>query len=255
MSHTDDRAVLPPTAGPLTTGRGAGNGPHLQDRSSLDLPASVLMGDPRLDSVGTLECGEPLVDVRRFSRIVVDARLTQGSGSSALVRVGVLDRLLRASDALPSGLRLVLVEGYRSVEHQRAYFDEQVARLRHEHPTLDEDARRRQTTAYVSAPELAPHCSGAAVDVTLADASGGPLDMGTQVGDSPLDCRDCFTHAPRLGDRVRRNRALLHAVMDQAGFVNYPTEWWHFSYGDHYWAFHTDRAAALYGTIASPWAA
>ncbi|MDT7587682.1 MAG: zinc D-Ala-D-Ala dipeptidase, partial [Pseudonocardiales bacterium] len=35
----------------------------------------------------------------------------------------------------------------------------------------------------------------------------------------------------------------LHSV----GFVNYPTEWWHWSYGDRYWAIKTTAAAAIYG--------
>ena len=28
----------------------------------------------------------------------------------------------------------------------------------------------------------------------------------------------------------RRNRDLLRSAMRQAGFVNYPMEWWHFSF-------------------------
>jgi zinc D-Ala-D-Ala dipeptidase len=31
--------------------------------------------------------------------------------------------------------------------------------------------------------------------------------------------------------------------------VNYPTEWWHWSYGDRYWAVMTDAPAALYGPV------
>jgi hypothetical protein len=32
-----------------------------------------------------------------------------------------------------------------------------------------------------------------------------------------------------------------------AGLVNYPTEWWHWSFGDRYWAMATGSEAALYG--------
>jgi zinc D-Ala-D-Ala dipeptidase len=31
--------------------------------------------------------------------------------------------------------------------------------------------------------------------------------------------------------------------------VNYPTEWWHWSYGDSYWALTTGAPAAIYGPI------
>ena len=36
-----------------------------------------------------------------------------------------------------------------------------------------------------------------------------------------------------------------------AGLVNYPTEWWHWSYGDRYWALMTGARAALYGPVAA----
>jgi D-alanyl-D-alanine dipeptidase len=38
-------------------------------------------------------------------------------------------------------------------------------------------------------------------------------------------------------------------VLDGAGLVNYPTEWWHWSFGDRYWALTTGAAAAVYGPL------
>jgi D-alanyl-D-alanine dipeptidase len=35
--------------------------------------------------------------------------------------------------------------------------------------------------------------------------------------------------------------------MEGAGFVNYPTEWWHWSYGDRYWTFVVGAPQARYG--------
>ena len=35
--------------------------------------------------------------------------------------------------------------------------------------------------------------------------------------------------------------------MESTGFVNYPYEWWHFGYGDRYWAYAEDEPAAIYG--------
>jgi D-alanyl-D-alanine dipeptidase len=37
--------------------------------------------------------------------------------------------------------------------------------------------------------------------------------------------------------------------MTEAGFVNYPLEWWHWSYGDKYWA-RVSAATAVYGDVA-----
>jgi zinc D-Ala-D-Ala dipeptidase len=44
----------------------------------------------------------------------------------------------------------------------------------------------------------------------------------------------------------RRHRDILASAMTAAGLVNYPAEWWHWSYGDRYWAFQADRGTALY---------
>ena len=38
-------------------------------------------------------------------------------------------------------------------------------------------------------------------------------------------------------------------MLGGAGLVNYPTEWWHWSYGDRYWALLTGAPAALYGPV------
>jgi zinc D-Ala-D-Ala dipeptidase len=31
------------------------------------------------------------------------------------------------------------------------------------------------------------------------------------------------------------------------GYINYPAEWWHWSYGERYWAFQASHDSALYG--------
>jgi D-alanyl-D-alanine dipeptidase len=57
--------------------------------------------------------------------------------------------------------------------------------------------------------------------------------------------------APGVARRARANRELLARVLRGAGLVNYPTEWWHWSYGDRYWALVTGAQAALYGPVAA----
>ena len=37
--------------------------------------------------------------------------------------------------------------------------------------------------------------------------------------------------------------------MGSAGFVNYPHEWSHFSYGDRYWAYGKGQSTAIYGAV------
>ncbi|MFF2537864.1 M15 family metallopeptidase [Streptomyces cyaneofuscatus] len=209
----------------------------------------VLMSDPKVAAVPVQECGEPLVDVRRGGLLLVDERQRSDSaGAFAYLREGVLDRLLAAQGRLPSGLRLLFVEGYRPPSLQRRYFEEYAAQLRAEHPDWADEQLRSAASRYVSPPEIAPHSAGAAVDLTLADEEGRELDMGTRMNASPEESAGaCYTHADNISPEARSHRDILGTAIAAAGLVNYPTEWWHWSYGDRYWALKEGAAAALYG--------
>lgn len=100
----------------------------------------------------------------------------------------------------------------------------------------------------MSPPDIAPHSAGAAVDLTLADADGHELDLGTRMNAGPEESAGvCYTHAPNIGEEARAHRKLLGSVLTAAGLVNYPTEWGHWSFGDRYWALLTGKPVALYG--------
>ena len=208
----------------------------------------ILMSDARVAAVPVEECGEPLVDVSGV--LLVDERKNKDSDSGAelLLRRGVLDRLLKAEALLPDGLRLLFVEGYRPPVLQRRYFEGYGDVLRAANPDWSADRIRSAASRYVSPPEIAPHTAGAAVDLTLADADGRELDLGTPMNANPEQSDGaCYTDAGNITAEARANRAVLGTALGAAGLVNYPTEWWHWSYGDRYWALATGAPAALYG--------
>ncbi|MFE1442588.1 M15 family metallopeptidase [Streptomyces sp. NPDC058739] len=207
----------------------------------------VLMSDPEIAAIPVADCGEPLVDVRLDGSLVVDARQEDGPGAFAHLREGVLARLVKAQAQLPDGLRLLFVEGYRPPSLQRRYFEEYAAELRAAHPGWPPDRVRRAASRYVSPPEIAPHSAGAAVDLTLVDASGRELDLGTAMNANPEESDGaCYTHHPHISPEARANRRVLTDALTSAGLVNYPTEWWHWSYGDRYWALTTGERTARY---------
>ena len=208
----------------------------------------ILMSDPKIAAIPVAECGEPLVDVRGGGALRVDARRDDPEGAFAHLRADVLARLLDAQDRLPAGLRLLFVEGYRPPALQRTYFEGYAAQLRAANPGWPADKLRDAASRYVSPPEIAPHSAGAAVDLTLVTEDGQEVDMGTRINADPEESGGaCYTDAPGLTAGARANRAVLSAALTAAGLVNYPTEWWHWSYGDRYWALATGAPAALYG--------
>ncbi|MDX3782729.1 M15 family metallopeptidase [Streptomyces europaeiscabiei] len=208
----------------------------------------ILMSDPKVAAVPVHDSDEPLVDVRRAGPLLVDERKADATGAYAQLRAGVLDRLVRAQSRLPDGLRLLFVEGYRPPSLQREYFEEYAAEQRVLHPDWPADRIRTAASRYVSPPEIAPHSAGAAVDLTLVDADGSELDLGTRVNADPEESAGaCYTGADGISAEARAHRETLGAALTAAGLVNYPTEWWHWSYGDRYWALMTGAPAALYG--------
>lgn len=86
---------------------------------------------------------------------------------------------------------------------------------------------------YVADPDLGSvHNYGFAVDLTVADAKGKPLDMGTPYDDftelAEPRHEERFLKEGKLTKAQVENRRLLRDVMEGAGFKVIPNEWWHF---------------------------
>ncbi len=211
----------------------------------------VLISDPRVAAVPVAESGEPLADAR--GRLRVDGRMADPAGAYAHLRAGLLDRLERAERLLPDGFHLLIVEGYRPVATQQEIFDEYTATLRATFPEMSPEELHAAASRYVSPVQVAPHTAGAAVDLTLCAPDGTEYDMGTEINATPEQSGGaCYTAAPAISDDARHHRKILAAALESVGLVNYPTEWWHWSYGDRYWALATGAPAALYGPIRAP---
>lgn len=226
------------TAGSLRLARGPRGGDR---RGTAPLAKPVLLADPRVSAVPVRDCGEPLT------------ALGESFGPRcALVRVSVARRLALARDALPAGVGLRVVDGYRTAAAQRAIIRSYAAQLRASHPAAGAAELERLTSRFVAPLAVAPHVAGAAADLTLVDRSGRELDLGTPVDATPEQSEGaCYFDAPRVSRQARANRELLARALRGAGLVNYPTEWWHWSYGDRYWALVTGAPAALYGPVAA----
>ncbi|WP_236060260.1 hypothetical protein [Actinacidiphila acididurans] len=130
---------------------------------------SVLMSGPKVAAIPVVECGESLVDVRRDGSLLVDGRENDPAGAVAHLREGVLERLLRAREALPRGLRLLFVEGDRPPALQREHSEKYADRLRADPPEWSAEQVHSAASRYVPPPRIAPHSAGAAVDRHVRD--------------------------------------------------------------------------------------
>ncbi len=133
-----------------------------------------------------------------------------------LLRRDVAERLVRVQQRLRAErLGLLAWDCYRPFSVQQRLW------------TLVPDAR------YVAEPVVrdgkpvagSKHNRGAAVDVTLVDAGGKPLEMPSGFDDFSERAHRGFVGA---SPAARRNAARLEEAMVAGGFAPLPTEWWHF---------------------------
>ncbi|MEO0406639.1 MAG: M15 family metallopeptidase [Cyanobacteria bacterium P01_A01_bin.135] len=195
-----------------------------------------------------------------------------GTRSPYYLREGVVERLLQAQVALQqeqSDWQLCLFDAYRPVAVQQfmvdATFAEQLSAQ-----GLERDALTPQQTQQVwqqvyqfwappskKASMPPPHSTGAAVDLTLADETGQPVDMGSPIDEiSPRSFPKHFAAGRTPEEQAfHYRRQLLNAAMADAGFRRHQQEWWHFSYGDQMWAWLMNQeqpaieATACYGGV------
>lgn len=210
----------------------------------------LLISDSKIQSVKVQECNEPLVDLRELGFKIRPHHIVHYEGNT-LVRKSVADKLIAAKAYLPKGMEFYFSEGLRPLTVQKQIYDEHYQHLAKTNPTWDKSKLREETAKFVAPPEdVPPHSTGGAIDLTLIDEHGNEVDMGSGLDETPdKNENKSFTHAPNVSDIGKKNRKILSDALTAVGFVNYPTEWWHWSYGDKYWAYHTKAPHSLYGSI------
>lgn len=205
-------------------------------------------------AVPIVENGNPLETVAANRRIRVRPAYFEQNIPHApekiYLRREVIARLHAALALLPPNLGLEILDGWRPLAVQAALREQFRQKLVAEHPaaSIEEVARLVDTfTADPDNPDMPPpHNTGGSVDLTLFDTQTGvALNMGTAF-DDPADAS--FSHALELGSHPAKiyRRWLINA-MKAAGFSNFPTEWWHFDYGNQNWAYFTKQPAAIFG--------
>jgi D-alanyl-D-alanine dipeptidase len=186
-------------------------------------------------------CSEPLQEV---NGVFFDSRYLNlgypGAVEKFMLRKTVVEKILEAQSKLPEGLHLKIYDAYRSIVTQKYLWNEIVTKYKKEYPELsnlqlDKLSRKKVSNPFDKKnPPL--HCTGGAVDLTICDEMQNDLNMGGDFDSfTDIDQTNYYENSDNLD--VKYNRRLLYYVMTSVGFVNYPSEWWHFDYGDTVWAY------------------
>jgi D-alanyl-D-alanine dipeptidase len=162
-----------------------------------------------------------------------------------MVRLTIKEKISYVLELLPMSFGLLLIEGYRSYGYQKQLYTDKVLSLKKEFPALTSNELQKEASKYVSNPDVfSPHVTGGAIDIAIIDEDRNVLDVGNLFEYS----ESAFTLCEGLTVEQKNNRELLISVMTKAGFVNYPFEWWHWSYGDRYWGIVTGNEA-IYDSV------
>ncbi len=218
------------------------------------------------------ECHEPLIPIslelfatelpHPYQKLGAPYHLSQAN-SPYFLRQKVLDSLIVAQTKLQQNYpnwRIQIFDAYRPIAVQQFMVDYTFAEtVKAEGLTLDSpsltEAKRQAILELVyqfwAAPSLdpatpPPHSTGAAVDVTLVDANGKKVDMGSPIDElSPRSYPNHFWYSKdKEAQKYHQHRQLLAEVMFWAGFQQHQQEWWHFSLGDQMWAWLTSQENA-----------
>ncbi len=147
-----------------------------------------------------------------------------GDLQNAYLQPDVCDKLEKAYHNLisnDSSLTLLIYDATRPVSVQQKMWD-------------IVQANYPEKSKYVSNPKNGSlHNYGAAVDITLATRAGKPLDMGTAFdffgAAAEPQQENALLASGILSEQQIKNRKLLREAMVKAGFIQLPSEWWHYN--------------------------
>jgi D-alanyl-D-alanine dipeptidase len=198
------------------------------------------------------EKDQPLVEIKETEFLKVGL-IKKSYESSFFVRKTVAEKLYEVSKRLPVGIKLILIEGWRSIQSQQESWDSKFNKLKSENPHWSEEEIEKQVRLVVAKPSpLANHHCGGAVDVTLAYDDGTFVDMGSPYPSVALSA-EWYKKFKMLSDEIteeqKNNRKILRDAMETEGFVWYPGEWWHYCFGDRMWAVYSNQEKCFYGPI------
>lgn len=127
------------------------------------------------------------------------------------LRKSTAEALVKANEAFKQlGYRIKLFDCYRPLSIQKKMW------------------KILPGTHYVANPAKgSKHNRGAAVDLTLVDAEGKELNMGTPFDFFGKEAHHTYTQHSK---EVLENRKLLKEILDKYNFKSIYSEWWHYEY-------------------------
>lgn len=228
-----------------------------------------VMQDLRIKTIPIVDCKEELVNIHTMNhrniRMLPNPTLpfsgpdtSAGFECSSLIRKGLWQRLEAMANNLQllkpeTSISILVFEGLRDCQTQAKLFDITVEQLKEGKSQLSDSDIKKLAEKFITPPnETPPHATGGCVALRLFDDNKNEfLDMGKfgflWFPENKND--ESNTFSANLSEEQQRNRMLLLNAAALAGLINYPYEWWHFSFGDRYFCYYTNNKTAIYSSV------
>jgi zinc D-Ala-D-Ala dipeptidase len=216
----------------------------------------MIISEKELNKVQQKENNEPLLNISEFDsriKVLIPEYMKCYGFNNILVRKTIAKKLSRIQSELKPNMNLVITSGFRPIEIQRRIYDSFYKKNKRDYPKWLDEKIREETRKIIAPPDaIPPHSTGAAIDLTIYK-DNKPLDMGCEI---PMiidvknpDIPKFPTNSRNITKIQKENRRYLSRLMKKYDFVNLESEWWHWSYGDKYWAAKKGKTNSIYSSI------
>lgn len=196
------------------------------------------------------ECNEPLIDIKKLCPdLVIDlGKQRMGKEKTAYLRKTVAEMICRTKKELPKGMTFIIGDAWRPQYVQQKIMKWFIKRFSKKYPDWPKVKIVKEVEKYVAPSDgkyTSGHMTGGAVDLRLwKDGKKVPMKS------SKLTYQEnAKSFQPKLPKHIQRNREIMFAALKKAGLSNYPKEYWHWSYGDIWWAKRNKKKIAIYGVV------
>lgn len=169
------------------------------------------------------------------------------------LREGIVNKLNKAQRTLPKGYHLTIRDALRTEEMVLGLYHYYFDKKKKQEPNLSDkeiDLWLRNLLAMPDDPVPPGHMTGGCVDVFLSNDNAEEISLEVDSKIVPKE-EQKFTFCPKLPKDIKEKRRILYDALTNAGLDNYFREYWHYNFGEAYWAVRRKNKLAIYGIAKS----